>query len=281
MALIGTHVSVAGGLDKAFPRADELGCESMQIFTRSQRQWKSKPVSLEEAKAFDAAWKASRVQCVVSHASYLINIGQPEGEMRSKSLAGLLDEVERCSLLGIDDVVLHPGFSKDTTEDEAIKNIADALLWLFDKTPDSHVRILLETMAGQGTVIGAEMAQFSRILDLVDRHPRVAFCLDTCHMFAAGYDLRTEEAYERLVSLVDRHVGLENVFCWHINDCKSVRGSHLDRHTHIGQGEIGVQPFILLMNDERFEDVPTILETPKEGVGDEGNLSFLRKVRGQ
>lgn len=281
MALIGAHMSVAGGLDKAFERADALGCESMQIFTRSQRQWQARPVSLQEAEGFYRAWQRSNVRAVVSHASYLINIASPDAAVRAKSAAALREEVERCRHLNIDDIVLHPGFAMDAGVDAATANIAETLLRLFDATQEYKTRILLETMAGQGTCVGGDLAHFTEILDKANWHPRIGLCIDTCHVFAAGYDLRSSDAYERLVAAADKHVGLSRVRCWHLNDSKAARGTHLDRHAHLGEGEIGLHPFALLMNDERFEETPTILETPKEGVGDEGNLSFLRKVRGQ
>lgn len=281
MALIGAHMSVAGGLDKAFERADALGCESMQIFTRSQRQWQARPVSLQEAEGFYRAWQRSGVKSVVSHASYLINIASPDAAVRAKSAAALREEVERCRHLNIDDIVLHPGFAMDAGIDAATANIAETLLRLFDATQEYKTRILLETMAGQGTCVGGDLAHFTEILDKANWHPRIGLCIDTCHVFAAGYDLRSSDAYERLVAAADKHVGLSRVRCWHLNDSKAARGTHLDRHAHLGEGEIGLHPFALLMNDERFEETPTILETPKEGVGDEGNLSFLRKVRGQ
>lgn len=281
MALIGAHMSVAGGLDKAFERADALGCESMQIFTRSQRQWQARPVSLQEAEGFYRAWQRSNVKAVVSHASYLINIASPDAAVRAKSAAALREEVERCRHLNIDDIVLHPGFAMDAGIDAATANIAETLLRLFDATQEYKTRILLETMAGQGTCVGGDLAHFTEILDKANWHPRIGLCIDTCHVFAAGYDLRSSDAYERLVAAADKHVGLSRVRCWHLNDSKAAKGTHLDRHAHLGEGEIGLHPFALLMNDERFEETPTILETPKEGVGDEGNLSFLRKVRGQ
>ena len=281
MALIGAHMSVAGGLDKAFERADALGCESMQIFTRSQRQWQARPVSLQEAEGFYRAWQRSNVKAVVSHASYLINIASPDAAVRAKSAAALREEVERCRHLNIDDIVLHPGFAMDAGIDAATANIAETLLRLFDATQEYKTRVLLETMAGQGTCVGGDLAHFTEILDKANWHPRIGLCIDTCHVFAAGCDLRSSDAYERLVAAADKHVGLSRVRCWHLNDSKAARGTHLDRHAHLGEGEIGLHPFALLMNDERFEETPTILETPKEGVGDEGNLSFLRKVRGQ
>lgn len=281
MPLIGAHMSVAGGLERAFERADALGCEAMQIFTRSQRQWQTRPVSLQEAESFYRAWQRSDVKSVVSHASYLINIVSPDAAVRAKSAAALREELERCYHLNIDDIVLHPGFAMDGGVEAALSHVAETLLRLFDATDGRKTRILLETMAGQGTSLGGDLAHFTQILDIADWHPRIGVCLDTCHMFAAGYDIRSAEAYSRLVAAVDRHVGLSRVRCWHLNDSKGAKGSHIDRHAHLGDGEIGQHPFALLMNDERFAGTPAILETPKEGVGDEGNLSFLRKVRGQ
>ncbi|MDO4988058.1 MAG: deoxyribonuclease IV [Synergistes sp.] len=282
MALIGTHISVAGGLVKAFDRADALGCEAMQIFTRNQRQWQNKPVSLEEARAFYDAWKLSGVKDVTTHASYLINIASDNGEMLNKSRIALIDEIERCGQLGIDKIVLHPGFANNADEETALMTICDSLRFVFDMTQYfKDVNILLETMAGQGSAIGGCLEHFTRIGDELDWPERLAFCVDTCHVYAAGYDLRSADAYERFVSALDRHIGIGNIFCWHINDCKSVRGSHLDRHEHIGEGEIGQAPFSMIVNDERFENVPAILETPKDGIGDVGNLAFLRKVRGR
>ena len=206
--------------------------------------------------------------------------------MRAKSAAALREEVERCRHLNIDDIVLHPGFAMDAGIDAATANIAETLLRLFDATQEYKTCVLLETMAletmaGQGTCVGGDFAHFTEILDKANWHPRIGLCIDTCHVFAAGCDLRSSDAYERLVAAADKHVGLSRVRCWHLNDSKAARGTHLDRHAHLGEGEIGLHPFALLMNDERFEETPTILETPKEGVGDEGNLSFLRKVRGQ
>lgn len=281
MPLIGAHMSVAGGLERAFERADALGCEAMQIFTRSQRQWQTRPVSLQEAESFYRAWQRSDVKSVVSHASYLVNIVSPDAAVRAKSAAALREELERCYHLNIDDIVLHPGFAMDGGVEAALSHVAETLLRLFDATDGRKTRILLETMAGQGTSLGGDLAHFTQILDIADWHPRIGVCLDTCHMFAAGYDIRSAEAYSRLVAAVDRHVGLSRVRCWHLNDSKGAKGSHIDRHAHLGDGEIGQHPFALLMNDERFAGTPAILETPKEGVGDEGNLSFLRKVRGQ
>ena len=279
MALIGAHMSVAGGLSRAFERAGALGCESMQIFTRNQRQWKHAPLSFSEIEDFYRASQESCVKRVVSHASYLINLaGAPE--MRARSEEALLAEVQRCGQLGIGDVVLHPGFAVEGDGEQALAKIAGSLLKILQQTEDSRVNILLETMAGQGTVVGDDMTQFSQLLDIVEDHPRIGFCVDLCHVFAAGYELRTSEAYSRFVSLLARQVGLYNVRCWHLSDSKLEKGSKKDRHAHLGQGEIGLAPFAMLMGDERFAGTPAILETPKDGCGDEGNLAILRKLRG-
>ena len=279
MALIGAHMSVAGGLSRAFERAGALGCESMQIFTRNQRQWKHAPLSFSEIEDFYRASQESCVKRVVSHASYLINLaGAPE--MRARSEEALLAEVQRCGQLGIGDVVLHPGFAVEGDGEQALAKIAGSLLKILQQTEDSRVNILLETMAGQGTVVGDDMTQFSQLLDIVEDHPRIGFCVDLCHVFAAGYELRTSEAYSRFVSLLARQVGLYNVRCWHLSDSKLEKGSKKDRHAHLGQGEIGLAPFAMLMGDERFTGTPAILETPKDGCGDEGNLAILRKLRG-
>lgn len=279
MALIGAHVSTSGGLSRAYQRADAAGCESMQIFTRNQRQWHNKSLSLQEIEDFYIASKNSGVKAVVSHASYLINLGGIP-DVRSRSEAALISEIERCHQLNINDVVLHPGFAGEETYKTALINISASLLRVLDATACCRVRILLETRAGQGSVLGGDAAQFSEMLDLVDYHPRIGFCLDICHVFAAGYEMRTYDSYNRLVSIFEKHVGLDRIHCWHLSDSKMEKGSKKDRHAHLGQGEIGLNPFAMLVNDARFENIPAILETPKDGWGDEGNLSILRKLRG-
>lgn len=272
-------MSVAGGLHKAFGRADALGCESMQIFTRNQRQWRAKEITMEESEAFYRASEHSGVQKVVSHASYLINLAGND-EVRGKSEEALAAELKRCYQLSIDDVVLHPGFAGDFDEEDAIKRIAESLRKVLDETEELRVGILLETMAGQGSVIGSDITQFPRIFDRLKWDPRIGVCADMCHMFAAGYETRSHESYNRLVSVLDKNVGLDRVRCWHLSDSKVEKGALRDRHAHLGQGEIGLTPFSMLMSDERFDGVPAVLETPKDGEGDAGNLALLRKLRG-
>jgi len=280
VALIGAHISVAGGLHRAYQRADAAGCESMQIFTRNQRQWSNDPLSFREIEEFYRASKDSSVRKVVSHASYLINLGGND-HVRGKSEEALISELERCRHLSIDDVVLHPGFALESTGEAALARVSASLLKVLEATSDIKVRILLETMAGQGSVLGGDISEFSAIMDHLEGHPRIGFCVDICHVFAAGYEMRTHESYNRLVGLLEKHVGLERIHCWHLSDSKMDKGSKKDRHQHLGEGTIGLEPFSMLVNDVRFDNVPAILETPKEGIGDEGNLSLLRKLRGE
>jgi len=280
VALIGAHISVAGGLHRAYQRADAAGCESMQIFTRNQRQWSNDPLSFREIEEFYRASKDSSVRKVVSHASYLINLGGND-HVRGKSEEALISELERCRHLSIDDVVLHPGFALESTGEAALARVSASLLKVLEATSDIKVRILLETMAGQGPVLGGDISEFSAIMDHLEGHPRIGFCVDICHVFAAGYEMRTHESYNRLVGLLEKHVGLERIHCWHLSDSKMDKGSKKDRHQHLGEGTIGLEPFSMLVNDVRFDNVPAILETPKEGIGDEGNLSLLRKLRGE
>lgn len=280
MALIGAHISVAGGLHRAYQRADAAGCESMQIFTRNQRKWSNDPLSFREIEEFYRASKDSSVRKVVSHASYLINLGGND-HVRGKSEEALISELERCRHLSIDDVVLHPGFALESTGEAALARVSASLLKVLEATSDIKVRILLETMAGQGSVLGGDISEFSAIMDHLEGHPRIGFCVDICHVFAAGYEIRTHESYNRLVGLLEKHVGLERIHCWHLSDSKMDKGSKKDRHQHLGEGTIGLEPFSMLVNDVRFDNVPAILETPKEGIGDEGNLSLLRKLRGE
>lgn len=279
MALIGAHISVAGGLYRAYERADKLGCESMQIFTRNQRQWHSKALSIQEIEDFYRASVKSGIKVVVSHASYLINLAGNE-RTRSAGEEVLLNEVRRCHLLAISDVVLHPGFAGEENTETALCRIAESLLRVIAATDDTRVNILLETMAGQGSVIGGELRHLSRILELADYNKRIGVCADMCHVFAAGYELRGPEGYLRFTAALDNNIGLERVRCWHLSDSKNPKGEKMDRHTHIGAGEIGLLPFGCLMTDVRFKNVPTILETPKNGRGDAGNLTILRKLRG-
>ena len=279
MSLLGAHISVAGGLFRAIERGEALGCEAIQIFTRNPLQWSGRKLSDSEVEGFRRALLESSVAAVVSHASYLINLAD-EGAVRERSISALTEEIDRCYQLGIDDIVLHPGSSKGGDRETALEQLSRSLSFVLERTSDMPVRILLETMAGQGGVLGTTIDELASVIESLNWDRRVGICVDLCHIFGAGFDVRTEGGYNRLVSSISAHVGLERVGCWHMSDNRGTRGSNIDRHAHIGEGEIGSVPFGLLVSDERFAETPTILETPKDGIGDEGNLALLRKLRG-
>jgi deoxyribonuclease-4 len=251
----------------------------MQIFTRNPLQWRGKSLSDAESDAFRRALLGSSITRVVSHASYLINMAAGDS-VRRASVDAVIMEIERCHQLGIDSVVIHPGSSKDGNRGEALDRLAESLDEILDRTAEARVSVLLETMAGQGGVLGSSVEEIASVLDRQGWDRRLGICVDLCHLFGAGVDIRTEGGYSRLVSSLEKHVGLDRVGCWHMSDNKGARGSNIDRHAHIGEGEIGAAPFGMLVSDERFSDAPTILETPKDGIGDEGNLALLRKLRG-
>lgn len=279
MAIIGAHVSIAGGLEKSIERGEELGCEAIQIFTKNQLQWRSAPLSQSRGERFYRSWAASSIEEIVVHASYLINLAATDAT-GAKSIAALEDEIERCDLLGIDNLVLHPGSSRGRDVESALDLVAERIASILDRTAGKRVRILLETMAGQGDLLGRNFKQFQRILDALDWPSRVGICMDTCHMFAAGFDMRTEAAYQRLLDQVDDTVGLDRVGCWHFNDSIHDMGRGLDRHAHIGEGTLGYAPFSFVLNDPLWEHAPCILETPQNASGHAGNMSILRKLRG-
>ncbi|MDD4611817.1 deoxyribonuclease IV [Aminivibrio sp.] len=279
MARIGAHVSISGGVEQAFRRGEDLSCEAIQIFTKNQLQWRSAPISQTRAERFLRAWSESSVTDVVVHASYLINLAATDAT-GERSLVALEDEIERCDILGIDDLVLHPGSSRGNPVDDALRLVAARLGTVLDRTGHKRVNILLETMSGQGNHLGADFREFTRIFELLDWHPRMGLCLDTCHMFSAGFDMRTEPAYGRLMRQIDQAVGFDRVRCWHFNDSSHPLGRRLDRHAHIGEGELGYAPFSFVLNDPLWEDVPCILETPQGGCGYAGDMSLLRKMRG-
>jgi len=273
--LLGVHCSVSGGLENAFTEANTLGIDAMQVFTRNQRQWAAKPISDEEEKAFKGAGKKSEIKVSFSHCSYLINLASENTENRTKSVAALLEEVERCTKLGLSYCVLHPGAAGDQTFQTAIANIADGLKAVIDATKNSKVMILLENTAGQGKSVGGPFENLLEIKKLVPGK-RIGYCFDTCHAFAAGYDIRTANGAAETFKKFDDILGLENLKVFHLNDSKGDLGTHLDRHEHIGKGKIGLEPFRYIMNN--FSDVPKVIETPKEDDWDEVNLKTLRSL---
>jgi deoxyribonuclease-4 len=280
MSLIGVHVSVAGGLHRAFERGEALDCEAIQIFTKNQLQWRAAPLGMGKEMRFIEAWGKSSIRKVVAHAAYLINLAAPEEDLRRRSREALKDELFRCDALGIQDLVLHPGSHRESGEARGLERIVEGLEEGLEETRGTGVRILLETMPGQGSVLGYKLEHFSDILEELQWHSRVGLCLDTCHLFAAGYDITSFRGYSSFVRSLDKKIGVERVWCWHCNDSKELLGSGKDRHAHLGEGEMGLGIFGHILNDPLWEDVPCILETPKTPPGDAANMALLRKSRG-
>jgi deoxyribonuclease-4 len=273
-------MSISGGLSKAIDRGCAAGCGVIQIFTQNSNQWRGKAVSDSEVALFREKRAAAGLYDIVSHDIYLINLAAAPGEVRDKSLAGFLEEMERCARLGIDKIVMHPGSHVGEGEETGISRIVEAFDYLLETGKDFTGKILLETTAGQGTNIGYRFEQLGEIRNRSAHPDRFGYCFDTCHTFAAGYDFTSEEGYQKVFADFDRVLGLENLLAFHFNDSKKGLGSRVDRHDHIGQGVLGLSGFRLLMNDERFVRVPKILETPK-GDNEEMdaiNLKILRDL---
>lgn len=273
--MLGVHCSVSGGLENAFDEAHALGTDVMQIFTRNQRQWNAKPVTQDEENAFAAAWKKSTIKVIFSHCSYLINLAAESDETREKSISALTQEVERCTQLGLSFCVLHPGAAGSQTEDVAIARIADGLKQVLAKTSESEVMVLLENTAGQGSSVGGPFENLRQIKDLVGSD-RIGYCFDTCHAYAEGFDIRTEDGCMTTFAAFDKILGIENLKAFHLNDSKGELGSHLDRHEHIGKGKLGIAPFQYIIRN--FPTVPKVIETPKEDDWDTVNLEVLRSL---
>ncbi len=276
---LGAHMSIAGGLHKAVERAVAAGCGTLQIFTRSSNQWKGKPVSEAEAEQFRRTFSASGLHEVVSHDSYLINLAAPPGETRDKSLVAFADEMATCARLGIGKIVMHPGSHTSDTPEAGLKRVIEAFDHLFAAVPPYAGLVLLETTAGQGTNLGRHFEELRTIIDGSRFPDRFGVCFDTCHTFAAGYDTSTPHGYAAVMAEFDRVLGLERLQCFHLNDSKKGLGSRVDRHDHIGQGMLGLEPFRCILNDPRFATVPKILETPK-GDNDEMDQINLALLRG-
>jgi deoxyribonuclease-4 len=254
-------VSIAGGVSQAFERGTQIGCECIQIFTRSSRQWAAKPYLAEEVEAFKQARKDTGIQMVVAHDSYLVNLGAPDEQLRKKSINAFVDELQRCEALEVPYLISHPGAHVGAGEAAGIKTIAGSIDQAHKACGGYKVKITLEITAGQGSVLGSRFEQMARIFDAVKENERLALCFDTEHAFAAGYDLRTEEGYEQAFTELNRHIGLKRLVAFHINDSMKPLNSHVDRHEHIGKGHLGLETFQRLVNDPRFAGIPMCLET--------------------
>lgn len=266
MKRIGAHVSIAGGVQNAVANAVELGATAIGMFTRNQRIWKQRPLAEEDAAAFrDALGEHGFApQHVLPHDSYLINLGSSDPEVVAKSRAAFLDEMSRCQMLGLRYLNFHPGAPKqgaDLSVERCIEQIAGHVNETLEHT--EGVTAVVECTAGQGTNVGRTFTELAALIERIADPARAGVCLDTCHLFAAGYDLRTRDGYERMLDEFDATVGLQYLRAWHLNDSKGELGSRVDRHAAIGAGLIGREPFTWIVQDPRFDEMPLILETPE------------------
>ncbi len=275
--LIGAHISTKGGLHTVFERASTINASAIALFVKNSNQWKGKVMTEEDVALFA---KLRNVRPILSHASYLINLATTNEEFHRKSIEAMADELDRAERLGIHAVVLHPGAHMGAGADKGIDQIARSLDRIHAMLPRHKVVTLLETAAGQGSCLGCTFEELGRIIDLVDDKRRIGICVDTCHIFAAGYDIRTRDGWERAVDEIEKHLGIAKVGAFHLNDSKKPLGSRVDRHEHIGEGQIGVEAFRFVLNDARFRRIPKLLETPKkvEHESDRKNLQTLRSL---
>ena len=281
MGLIGAHVSTAGGLYHAFDRADELGCQSLQIFVKSPNQWRGKVLTEDDVTAYRERQERDG-QPVIAHAAYLINLASPKEDILEKSIGGLLDELSRAYRLGLDGLVLHPGGHLGAGVEAGIELVARSLDVVLARPETGDAKVLLENTAGQGTVLGSRFEELAAIIERVDAKDRVGVCIDSCHAFSAGYDLTREDGYEAMFDAADATFGLERIKAFHLNDSKHPLGSKKDRHEHIGQGLIGEWFFGRLLADERFAKHPMTIETQPgdDNEGHKQDMETLRRLQG-
>ncbi len=281
--LIGAHMSIAGGVYKALERGAALQCRTIQLFTKNANRWRAKPLSEDDIRAFEAARRETGIEPAVAHDAYLINIASPEPKKRAISKAALLDEMERAEALGLAYLVMHPGAHMGAGEAQGLAQIVRSLDDLHKKTRGFSVKILLETTAGQGTNLGYRFEQIQEMIASCAEPERLGVCVDTCHIFAAGYDIRKREGYRETMDQLFDLFDAEQILCVHVNDSLKGLASRVDRHAHIGQGEIGLEAFRCLMNDSRFTGIPKILETPKgdQDEMDGENLTVLKSLIGR
>jgi deoxyribonuclease-4 len=278
--LLGSHQSIAGGVEKALARGQEVGCDTIQIFVKTPNRWVSKPLAEENVVAFQAAVAETGIWPVFAHSLYLINLATPDEELWDKSVAALVDDLERCERLALPGLVIHPGSHMGSGEEAGLARIAAALDEVHVRLPGYQVQVWLETTAGQGDHLGFRFEQLRAMIDGVRVPERLGICFDTAHAFAAGYELRTREGFDETWDAFDRVLGLERLRAVHLNDSKRELGSRVDRHEHIGQGLLGLEPFRFLLNDVRFRGLPMTLETEKgpDLAEDKENLRVLRSL---
>ena len=276
-------MSIAGGYYKAVIAANNAGCDCVQVFTKNNNQWRAKPITDDDATRFVEAMKEHSIADPLSHASYLINLASPKEELRTKSIDAMIIELERAHQLEIPHVVFHPGSFTTSSEPEGLDAIVDSLNTILQRTDKLASIPLLENTAGQGSNLGWKFEHLAYIIDSVSESERLGVCIDTCHTFAAGHPLGSTQEYASTIQAMEDTFGIEKIKAFHLNDSKKEFGSRKDRHEHIGEGEMGIEPFVNLINDSRFEDTPMYLETEKgerDGVNmDVTNLTTLRNLK--
>jgi deoxyribonuclease-4 len=279
MLLAGAHMSIAGGIHNAFAHGERAGCRTLQIFLKNSNQWRARELTEEDRELYRQAERRSRIAPVVAHASYLINLASPVEDLRARSLAALAEELHRANFLGVPWVVLHPGAHMGAGYEAGIERVAAALNLALELV-DGPAGVLLENTAGQGSCLGHRFEHLAAIGERIREADRIGVCFDTCHAFAAGYDIRTRAGFLATMREFDRLVGVGRIRAFHVNDCKRELGCRVDRHAHIGKGHIGLEAFRSLVNDRRFARVPKILETPKgkDLAEDRMNLATLRRL---
>lgn len=273
-------MSIAGGIHLAIERACSIGCTAMQIFVKNNMQWFARPISPEEVRAFCRHKQRAEIQVVFAHANYLINLAATNPQFHANSMRALAEELIRADALKLPFLVMHPGAHLGAGEDAGLTKIAQSIDAVFKVIPKVKTKIALETTAGQGSNLGARFEHLAAIIDQVREPKRLCVCLDTAHVFAAGYDISTEAATKKMFREFDRVVGLDRLAAIHVNDSKAPAGSRVDRHEHIGQGKIGVDAFRVIMRDKRLTKIPKVLETPKDKnlAEDIANLKTLRDL---
>lgn len=276
--LIGAHMPTTGGLYKAITSGHEIGCTAVQLFTASPRQWRARPLSEEDITAFARAREETGIHTVISHDSYLINLAAPNEDILQRSREAFLDELQRAEALGIPWVVTHMGAYLDSSEEEGLRVLGESVRLLLQQTEGMKAGIALETTAGQGTNLGYRFEHLARIIEMAGGSERVGVCFDTCHVFVAGYDIRTPEAISATLDEFDRVIGLDRLKVIHVNDAKKPLGSRVDRHEHIGDGELGKETFRILLQEPRLTHIPVILETPEAEKMHPENLRRLKEL---
>lgn len=276
--LLGAHISIAGGIYKSIDRAERIGCTAMQIFSGNNNRWKTKDISQKDVEKYKDKLRESNIEIVGIHNSYLINLASPKEEVELKSITAMKNEIEKMNLLEAQYLIIHPGAYLYKDLEWGVEKIAANLDMIIDETKPIG-KILLETTAGQGTAIGRTLEEISEIRKRMKNYDFIGFCLDTCHLFAAGYDFRTKDKYEIFVNKVQKVLGLDNVNFFHLNDSKKDLAARKDRHEHIGKGKIGVEAFQFIMNDKRFENSAKVIETPKGKDGYSSDIENINKLK--